>query len=89
MRGVERKCPVLLELSRTWNPEVHMEELQDEYAIATLMLDMRALIDHNREGYPLSEALEDAYTWLLMDKAAKHPGQVITSRPRAWHRRFE
>ena len=38
-----------------------------------------------REGYPLSEALEDAYTWLLMDAAAKHPGQTITSQPCAWH----
>ena len=77
----------LLELSRVWNPEVHMEDFQDEYAIATLLLDMGALLDHGREGYPLSEALEDAYTWLLMDKAVKHPGQVIVSQPRPWHRR--
>ena len=76
----------LLELSRTWSPEVHMDAIQDEYAIATLILDMRAFLDHDREGYPLSEALEDAYTWLLMDQAVKHPGQVITSQPRAWHR---
>ena len=75
----------LLELSQTWNPEVHMEPLQDEYAIATLMLDMRAFFEHGREGYPLSEALEDAYAWLLMDEAAKHPGQVVSSRPRVWH----
>ena len=75
----------LLELSQTWKPEVHMETLQDEYAIATLMLDMRALIDQNREGYPLSEVLEDACTWLLMDEAVKNPGQIVTSRPRAWH----
>ena len=75
----------LLELSRTWNPEVHMEAIQDEYAIATLMLDMRAFLDHGREGYPLSEALEDTYTWLLMDQAVKCSGQVITSQPRAWY----
>ena len=76
----------LLELSRTWKPEVHMEQLQDEYAIATLMLDMRDFIEHNREAYPLSEALEDAYTWLLMDKAVKHPGQVIASQLHSWQR---
>ena len=75
----------LLELSRTWSPEVHMEAIQDEYAIAALMLDMRTFLDHGREGYPLSEALEDAYTWLLMDEAAKHPGQIVSSQPRAWH----
>ena len=74
----------LLELSRTWSPEVHMEAIQDEYAIATLMLDMRVFLDHGREGYPLSEALEDAYTWLLIEEAVKQPGQVIFSRPRAW-----
>ena len=74
----------LLELSRTWRPEVHMEAIQDEYAAATLMLDMRAFLDHGREGYPLSEALEDAYTWLLMEEAVKRPGQVISSQPRAW-----
>ena len=77
----------LLELSRTWNPEVHMEDIQDEYAVAALMLDMGAFINHGREGYPISEALEDAYTWLLMDKAAEHPGQTIISQPRTWHRR--
>ena len=75
----------LFELSRIWRPEVHMESLQDEYAIAALMLDMRAFLCHDREGYPLSEALEDAYTWLLMDEAVKRPGQVIASQPRAWH----
>ena len=76
----------LLELSRSWNPEVHMEDLQDEYAIATLLLDMRALIEQDREGYPLAEALEDAYIWLLMDEAVKHPGQTVVSQPQVWHR---
>ena len=75
----------LLDLSRTWSPEVHMEPMQDEYAIATLMLDMRGLTGRSREGYPLAEALEDAYTWLLMDEAVRHPGQAVASRPRPWH----
>ena len=75
----------LLEMSRIWKPEVHMEPLQDEYAIATLMLDMRAFLDQGREGYPLSDALEDTYIWLLMDEAVKRPGQVITSQSCAWH----
>ena len=76
----------LMELSRTWSPEVHMETVQDEYAVATMMLDMRAFLDQGREAYPLSEALEDACTWLLMDEAVKRSGQVISSQPRAWHR---
>ena len=77
----------LLELSRTWKPCVHMEDIQDEYAVASLMLDMGGLIDRGREGYPLAEALEDAYTWLLMDEAVRNPGQTVASRPRAWHHR--
>lgn len=51
------------------------------------MLDMRALVEHGSGGYPLAEAPEDAYTWLLMDEAAKHPGQTVCSQLRAWHRR--
>ena len=79
--------PELLELGRTWDPELRMDNSQDEYAVATMMLDMRGLIEHGREGYPLAEALEDAYTWLLMDEAVNCPGQTIGSRPRVWHRR--
>ena len=81
------RTDALLELSQTWRPYVHMEDLQDEYAIASLMLDMRELIGRGREGYPLAEALEDACTWLLMDEAVRHPGQTVVSRPRAWNRR--
>ena len=74
----------LRKLSQLWKPEVHMENWQDEYAIATLMLDMRKLIEKGQEGYPLAEALEDAYLWLLMETAAQNPGQVITSHPHSW-----
>ena len=76
----------LLELSRKWNPEVRLENPQDEYAVAALMLDLREWLGGGRESYPLSEALEDAYTWLLMDEAARRPGQTAASERRAWHR---
>ena len=76
----------LKQLSQLWKPEVHMENWQDEYAIATLMLDMRKLIENGQEGYPLAEALEDAYLWLLIEKAAKTPNQIITSKPHSWQK---
>ena len=74
----------LIHLSPLWKPEVHMENWQDEYAIATLMLDMRKLIEEGQEGYPLAEALEDAYLWLLMERAAANPDQIISSHPHSW-----
>ena len=79
--------PELIELCRTWHPDIHMENWQDEYAMATLMLDMGGLIEEDREPYPLGQALEDAYTWLLMDRALQHPGQVITSQHQPWHKK--
>ena len=77
--------PELIELSRVWSPDVRMENWQDEYAMATLMLDMGAFLDGGREAYPLAEALEDAYIWLLMERALAHPGQIVTSTPQPWH----
>lgn len=74
----------LKELSQIWQPAVHMENWQDEYAIATLMMDMRDLIENGKEGYPLAEALEDAYLWLLMEDALAHPNQIVTTKPRPW-----
>ena len=74
----------LCELCAPWHPAVHMENWQDEYAIATLMLDMGELSTTGRGGYPLAEALEDAYLWLLMQRACENPGQTIESRPHSW-----
>lgn len=76
----------LRERCQIWKPEVHMEDWQDEYAIATLMLDMGKWLDTGQEAYPLAEALEDAYLWLLMEKAVENPGQTITSQPHSWQR---
>lgn len=74
----------LLALSGSWQPAVHMENWQDEYAIATMMLDMRELIATGNGGYPLAEALEDTYTAMLMERALSNPGQVVESQPHSW-----
>lgn len=76
----------LREFGNVWKPEVHMENWQDEYAIATMMLDMRELIENGCGGYPLAEALEDAYIWMLMKKAVQTPGQIIESQPHSWQK---
>lgn len=82
----ELETDELREISRIWKPEVHMENWQDEYAIATMMLDMRELIERSSGGYPLAEALEDAYIWLLIEKAVQEPDQMIESRPHSWQK---
>ncbi len=76
----------LLKWGQIWHPEVHMENWQDEYAIATLMVDMGELLQSGSGGYPLAEALEDAYLTLLFRQAVAHPGQVITSGPHSWQK---
>lgn len=68
-----------------WNPALELDSAQDEYAIASMMFDMRAYLEGGREVYPLAEALEDAYTWLLMEKAWQNPGEMIESEPMPWH----
>lgn len=68
-----------------WNPVLTLEEVQDEYAIATMMLDMGRYLEQGIEVYPLAEALEDAYLWILMQQAAVHPGDTIESARMPWH----
>ena len=83
--GYERlMTPELEGIGGQWSPFVHMENAQDDYAVSTLMADMADFIDLGREGYPLREALEDAYTWLLLGKALEEPGKVIISGKRPW-----
>ena len=75
--------PELEKLAGEWNPFVHMENAQDEYAIATLMDGMEAFIAGGPDPYPLREALEDAYTWLLMGRSIDTHAP-IKSGPRPW-----
>lgn len=70
---------------RQWSPFLKLDEWQDEYAIASMMLDMKAFIEEGKEIYPLAEALEDAYLWILMQKAVQNPGKVVESEKMPWH----
>lgn len=70
--------------SETWNPFLEMGDEQDEYAIATMMLDMRKYLKDGVEVYPLKEALEDAYLWLLFQEAMKHPNEKIIPEQMPW-----
>lgn len=75
--------PELAKIGERWDPFVHMETPQDEYAIATLLMDFGDLLRTGREFYPLSEALEDAYMWLRMKRAVE-TGESVSSGQRPW-----
>ncbi len=66
-------------LVRVWNPALSLDTAQDEYAIATMLYDMRAYLETGKDVYSLEEALEDAYIWLLMKQASREPGTVVSS----------
>ena len=70
----------LVDMRKTWQPELNLDTRQDEFAIATMLLDMG-----KNEIYPLSEGLDDAYFWLLMEKAVSTPWTEIKSEPMPWN----
>lgn len=71
--------------SAEWKPFVVMDNAQDEYAIASMMFDMREYIAGGKEVYPIAEALEDAYLRLLMNRAIAEPGAKIVPEIMPWH----
>ncbi len=75
----------LKKAAKNWNPVLELENVQDEYAISSMMLDMREYLERGKEVYPLAEALEDAYIWILMQRATEVPGTVVESSVMPWH----
>ncbi len=49
----------------------------DEAAVASLLIRMKAYVDTQTEAYPMQEALYDAYLSILMEKAGKYPFQAV------------
>lgn len=77
----------LRDLRKTWQPELFLDTRQDEYAIATMLFDMRDYLAGGDEVYPLREALDDAYFWLLMEKAVSSPWSEVRSQVMPWHQK--
>ena len=59
----------LRDLRKVWRPELFLDTLQDEYAIATILLDMEDYLRGGESPYPLWEAVEDARFWLRLQEA--------------------
>lgn len=76
----------LRDLRKTWQPELFLDMRQDEYAIATMLFDMQDYLAGGEEIYPLREALDDAYFWLLMNEAVASPWEEVRAQHMPWHR---
>ena len=50
----------LNDMRKAWRPELHLDNTQDEFAIATILLDMGEYLNGGPSPYPLWEAIEDA-----------------------------
>ena len=70
--------------SELGQPLPGMETVQDEYAIATMLLDMGDYLHGGPEPYPLQDALDDAYFWLLSQQALATPWKAVTSQTMPW-----
>lgn len=80
----ELETKELRKAAESWNPVLELDNAQDEYAVGSLLLDMREYLESGKEVYPLAEALEDAYIWILMQQAAESPGTIVKSEIMPW-----
>ncbi len=69
---------------RNWQPDLAPETVQDEYAIATILLDMARYAQGGPSPYPLREALEDALFWIRMEEAVGQPWQPVSRGSMPW-----
>ena len=77
--------PVLLrDARRVPKQGLSMDNLQDEFAIATMLYDMKEFLETGKEVYPFSEALEDAYFRILMEEALAEPWEEIRAEKMPW-----
>ena len=81
-RGLDTQA--LRDERRNWQPSLAPDTVQDEFAIASILLDMRDYLAGGPSPYPLEEALEDAYFWLLLNQAVENPWREISCGVRPW-----
>jgi len=70
---------------RNWCAELAPDTVQDEFAIASILLDMEPYLSGGPAPYPLTDALEDAYYWLCIKAAVSSPWREIRSEKMPWH----
>ncbi len=80
----ELDTQALRDRRRNWQSALAPDTVQDEYAIASILLDMGKYLSGGASPYPLEDALEDAYFWLLLQRAVTHPGEAVRAGQRPW-----
>ena len=76
----------LRDLRKVWAPELFLDTEQDEFAIASILLDMGSFVQGGPSPYPLEEALDDAYFTLLLCQAIENPWQRVDAQTMPWMR---
>ncbi len=71
----------LRDLRKVWQNELTLETAQDEFAIASMLLDMREFIAGGPSPYPLISALEDSLFWLRAQEALSSPWTEVRVPP--------
>ncbi len=71
----------LRDLRKVWQNELTLETAQDEFAIASMLLDMRNFIAGGPSPYPLISALEDSLFWLRAQEALADPWKEVRVDP--------
>ena len=65
--------------------DLSMDNLQDEFAMASMLFDMRKFLENGEEVYPFREALEDAYFRILMEEAVAEPWKEVRAEKMPWN----
>ena len=74
----------LRDLRKVFAPELFLDTAQDEFAVASILLDMEAYLRGGPSPYPLTEALDDAWFWLRVQEAAQTPFAAVRSGEVPW-----
>ena len=67
----------LRDLRKVWQNELTLETAQDEFAIASMLLDMEDFIAGGPAPYTLTSALEDSLFWLKSREALAAPWSEV------------
>ena len=80
----ELDTALLRDARRVPSAGLSMDNLQDEFAMASMLYDMKDFLENGTEVYPLREALEDAYFRILMEEALAEPWKEVRAGKMPW-----
>ena len=83
-RYKELDTALLRDARRVPRAGLSMDNLQDEFAMASMLYDMKDFLENGTEVYPLREALEDAYFRILMEEALAEPWKEVRADKMPW-----